>query len=57
MKRKTAFNVKWEEDYAFTVHENKPLCLIRHKAKAVMQNAIMKRITKTFQASFHENRK
>ena len=25
------FNVKWEEDYAFTVHENKPLCLICHR--------------------------
>ena len=22
------FSVEWEEDYAFTVHENKPLCLI-----------------------------
>jgi len=25
------FNVEWEEDFAFTVHENKPLCLICHK--------------------------
>ena len=25
-----AFKVEWEEDYAFTVHENKPLCLICH---------------------------
>ena len=25
------FNVEWEEDYAFTVHENKPLCLICRK--------------------------
>ena len=27
-----AFNVEWEEDYAFTVHENKHLCLICHKS-------------------------
>ena len=42
-----AFNVEWEEDYAFTVHENKPLCLICHKLLGQNKGSNVKRHHKT----------
>ena len=45
------FNVEWKEDYAFTVHENKPLCLICHKLLGQDKGSNVKRHHETN----HEN--
>ena len=46
------FNVEWEQDYAFTVHENKPLCLIRHKLLSQNKGSNAKRHHETNHKDF-----
>ena len=40
------FNVEWEEDYAFTVHKNKLLCLLCHKLLGQNKGSNEKRLHK-----------
>ena len=47
-----AFNVEWEEDYAFTVHENKPLCLICYKLLGQNKGSNVKRHHETNHKNF-----
>ena len=47
-----AFNVEWEEDYAFTVHENKPFCLICHKLLGENTGSSVKRHHETNHKNF-----
>ena len=46
------FNVEWEEDCAFTVHENKPLCLICHKLLGQNKGSNVKRHHETNYKNF-----
>ena len=47
-----AFNVEWEEDYAFTAHKNKPLCLICYKLVGQNKDSNAKRHHKTNHKNF-----
>ena len=46
------FNVEWEEDYAFNIHENKPLCLICHKLLDQSKGSSVKRHHETNHKNF-----
>ena len=46
------FNVEWEEDYAFTAHENKPLCLICHQLLGQNKGCNVKRHHETNHKNF-----
>ena len=46
------FYVEWEEDYAFTVHENKPLCPICHKLLGQNKGSNVKRHHETNHKNF-----
>ena len=47
-----AFNVEWEEDHAFTVYENKPLCVICHKLLGQNKGSNIKRHHETNHKNF-----
>ena len=47
-----AFDVEWEENYASTVHENKPLCLICHKLLGQNKGSNAKRHHETNHQNF-----
>ena len=55
------FNLKWEKEYAFTIQDNKPSCLICHKLlgqnKCSNVNHHNKTNHKTFQTTFYLNQK
>ena len=50
-KENRAFNVEWE-DYAFTVHENKPFCLICHKLLGQNKGSNIKHLHETSHKNF-----
>ena len=52
---KRRFNLEWEENYAFTSHEDKPLCLICHTKLSQNKGSNVKRHHETYHKNFSRN--